>query len=291
MFANCQCFLRCSRFNHWLGGLRPFGYHLGNTLLHGVVTLLFAHVARLLLRRSVPTAVAGLLFAAHPIHTEAVAGVVGRADILACLFFLLAFLCYMRYCKYRDKPGGGSRFLLHLRATHHNGGSGGRHSSSPSSRSSLQAARRGVPLNTNVRWLYLIATAALTAASMLSKEQGITVLAVCATYDLFLHSRISVRQLPAVLKVKSLLSSFQRPGHNRGTKSVLALCRQRNVEIYSYLWRNANFVLFSGVIGKPRMIQVTDLSETFHLQPFASGRICCEGFWRIFVGTFRLTAV
>ena len=80
------------RFNHWLGGLNPVGYHLGNIILHAVVTGLFTHVARLLLRRNIATLVAGLLFASHPIHTEAVAGVVGRADILACLFFPFGIL-------------------------------------------------------------------------------------------------------------------------------------------------------------------------------------------------------
>ena len=39
-------------------------------------------------------AAAGLLFAVHPIHTEAVSSIVGRAEILSGLFFLLAFLVY-----------------------------------------------------------------------------------------------------------------------------------------------------------------------------------------------------
>ncbi|CAG7718642.1 unnamed protein product [Allacma fusca] len=42
---------------------------------------------------------AGLHFATHPIHTEAVTGVVGRADLLAALFVLISFLCYDRYQK------------------------------------------------------------------------------------------------------------------------------------------------------------------------------------------------
>lgn len=40
-------------------------------------------------------AIAGLLFAVHPIHSEAVAGIVGRADLLACLFAQGAFLFYV----------------------------------------------------------------------------------------------------------------------------------------------------------------------------------------------------
>lgn len=35
-----------------------------------------------------------LLFAVHPIHVEAVSGIVGRADVMASNIFLLAFLVY-----------------------------------------------------------------------------------------------------------------------------------------------------------------------------------------------------
>lgn len=33
----------------------------------------------------------------HPVHVEAVAGVVGRADILAGIFFLLSLICHQKY--------------------------------------------------------------------------------------------------------------------------------------------------------------------------------------------------
>lgn len=38
---------------------------------------------------------AALLFAAHPIHTEAVAGVVGHAELLSAALALLALITYM----------------------------------------------------------------------------------------------------------------------------------------------------------------------------------------------------
>ena len=41
--------------------------------------------------------ITGLLFAIHPVHVEAVAGVVGRADILSGIFFLLSLICYQKY--------------------------------------------------------------------------------------------------------------------------------------------------------------------------------------------------
>ncbi|CAJ1057168.1 protein O-mannosyl-transferase TMTC2-like [Xyrichtys novacula] len=87
------------RLNHAVGGLEPWGYHLVNVVLHGAVTGLFTTLARLLLGGGLWSLLAGLLFASHPIHTEAVAGVVGRADEGAALFFLLSLLCYIRHCK------------------------------------------------------------------------------------------------------------------------------------------------------------------------------------------------
>lgn len=50
--------------------------------------------------------VAALLFAVHPIYTEAVASLVGRADLFACIFYLLAIICYMRHVELRGVNGG-----------------------------------------------------------------------------------------------------------------------------------------------------------------------------------------
>ena len=40
------------------------------------------------------TSSSGLLFATHPVHTDAVPSIVGRAEELAALFALLSFLTY-----------------------------------------------------------------------------------------------------------------------------------------------------------------------------------------------------
>lgn len=93
------------RLNYLLGGFQPWGYHLVNVLLHCLATALLVRVARNVLPKSKSTvgpAVTGLLFATHPIHSEAVAGVVGRADLAACNFYLLSFLMYLVHIKYRD---------------------------------------------------------------------------------------------------------------------------------------------------------------------------------------------
>src|SRR5260370_13667689 len=65
--------------------------HLMNALWHGLATLLVL----LVLARWLPepgVLAAGLVFAAHPVHVEAVAGLVGRADLLVAVALLGAVL-------------------------------------------------------------------------------------------------------------------------------------------------------------------------------------------------------
>jgi len=68
-----------------LWGARPFGFHATNVALHAACSLL---VVLLLLELGAGRAVAvvaGALFAVHPIHTESVAWISGRTDLLAFL--------------------------------------------------------------------------------------------------------------------------------------------------------------------------------------------------------------
>ena len=86
--------------NWALGGTEPLGYHLFNLLLQaGVVWLLYLFLLEILegypQKESVAFA-AALLFAVHPIHTEAVASVAGRAEMLAAGFLLAAWVLHLR---------------------------------------------------------------------------------------------------------------------------------------------------------------------------------------------------
>ncbi|XP_017486298.1 PREDICTED: transmembrane and TPR repeat-containing protein 2-like, partial [Rhagoletis zephyria] len=85
------------RLNYLLHGLRPLGYHLGNLLLHGLVTALYTTVLQAAAVHRRVTLLSGLLFAAHPIHVEAVSSVVGRADLLAGAFYLASLNAYVRF--------------------------------------------------------------------------------------------------------------------------------------------------------------------------------------------------
>lgn len=89
--------------NWQLGGSHPLGYHLANVLLNAAAALLLFLLLRKLLEDhrhgNVLAAVAAFLFAIHPLHTEAVASVVGRAELLAAAFWLAAWLLHLH-----DRP-------------------------------------------------------------------------------------------------------------------------------------------------------------------------------------------
>ncbi|XP_049275482.1 protein O-mannosyl-transferase TMTC4-like [Rhipicephalus sanguineus] len=128
------------RANYYANGLQVRGYHLVNVALHCACSVLVAVVARRVMRiTALHACLAAMLFAAHPAHTEAVSSIVGRAEVLCCLFFLLSFLCYHRCQLSSDYQRGHGRS----------------------------------------KWL--AACALLSVCALLSKEQGITVLPLCAT--------------------------------------------------------------------------------------------------------------
>ncbi len=84
-------------FNYALAGAAPFTYHLVNVLLHaGNSALVYLLVVALFRARGLAMGAAAA-FALHPIHTEAVANVVGRAELLANAFLLLSWLWYLRW--------------------------------------------------------------------------------------------------------------------------------------------------------------------------------------------------
>jgi protein O-mannosyl-transferase len=73
----------------------PSPFHGVNILLHALVTCMgMALTWRLFGSRAIAI-VTGVLFAVHPIHTEVVANVVGRAELLAAAFSIAALLVFL----------------------------------------------------------------------------------------------------------------------------------------------------------------------------------------------------
>ena len=104
------------QMDYALGGRNPFVYHFHNLLLHTLNALLVAWVIYLLSREKLVALFVGLLFAVHPLHTEAVVWAAARKDLLSTFFFLLSVLAYLSYRRSHQpsaacpaKPEGRSR--------------------------------------------------------------------------------------------------------------------------------------------------------------------------------------
>jgi protein O-mannosyl-transferase len=76
-------------WHRWAGG-----YRLTNLLIHTINGFLIFLLARSLLQSLGGALLAGAMYLAHPIHTEPVVGLVGRSELLAAMFFLLAWLLF-----------------------------------------------------------------------------------------------------------------------------------------------------------------------------------------------------
>ena len=85
-------------------GSAPFGFHLTNVLLHMLNVALLFHFVWRSTRQSFEAFVAALLFAIHPMMTEAVGYISGRSELLCATFFLFGLLTGRRWIR---ENGGG----------------------------------------------------------------------------------------------------------------------------------------------------------------------------------------
>ena len=81
--------------DYFFWGLNPFGFHLTNILLHAANAALIYLVLFALTGRREISFMASLLFVVHPINTEAVDYVSGRADLLAALFMYISLFFFI----------------------------------------------------------------------------------------------------------------------------------------------------------------------------------------------------
>jgi Flp pilus assembly protein TadD len=81
------------RFGYLIHGIDSSGFHVTNLVLHFVCSMVVGwSLGKLFALNSWWSSLAGLLFACHPVHTENVLYLVGRADILASIFYALAIV-------------------------------------------------------------------------------------------------------------------------------------------------------------------------------------------------------
>lgn len=95
--------LKLSYTLDWTLGWGEAGFHLTNVLIHSGNTVLVWLLTASFLRCSsrlassalLVSTMTALLFAAHPIHTEAITYISGRSSSLMALFYLGGMLCFM----------------------------------------------------------------------------------------------------------------------------------------------------------------------------------------------------
>ncbi|MFH2000977.1 MAG: hypothetical protein ABIK28_14945 [Planctomycetota bacterium] len=89
-------FVLTLRLNHFLSGFKPSAFHGTNLFIHILATAALFFLIRRLSANPAGAFLGALLFAVHPVHVEAVTWIVGRAELLSCLFCLLAALMHFR---------------------------------------------------------------------------------------------------------------------------------------------------------------------------------------------------
>lgn len=82
-------------FNYFLNGLNPFGYHLVNLLLHIINSLMLYFLVNCYSQTNKLALFSAIIFVIHPIHTEAVSNISGRAELLTANFALLSWTAYL----------------------------------------------------------------------------------------------------------------------------------------------------------------------------------------------------
>jgi len=92
--------------------LNPFGFHLGNLLLHIANGILVFIAVFLICKCRLTSLFTSILFLVHPVQTGAVSYISGRADLLACFFVLLSFIFYVGFNQAAYRPLSLATFML-----------------------------------------------------------------------------------------------------------------------------------------------------------------------------------
>ena len=116
--------------NRWAGGVNPTGYHWVNNLIHAANTVILYILIGMLFTASRGQAkpgreewtvmaagfLAALLFAVHPLQTEAVTYVWQRSASMVTMFYLLSMVFYLRSAlmETEGETGGGRLRSLYM---------------------------------------------------------------------------------------------------------------------------------------------------------------------------------
>ena len=79
-----------------LFGSHPFGYHVVNLIAHLIAALSLFGIARRTLKNTPMAFTTALIWALHPLQTEAVTYIIQRCECMMGMFFLLSMYCVVR---------------------------------------------------------------------------------------------------------------------------------------------------------------------------------------------------
>jgi tetratricopeptide (TPR) repeat protein len=91
------------RVDYAIGGMRPRIFHVANVTYHALTVLLVCAALQAAGASPWAAAAGALLFAVHPVQTDAVTYAAGRRDVLCGLFYVAGFLAFLRW-RARPRP-------------------------------------------------------------------------------------------------------------------------------------------------------------------------------------------
>eukprot|EP00401_Gymnodinium_catenatum_P025607 CAMPEP_0117460330 /NCGR_PEP_ID=MMETSP0784-20121206/1947_1 /TAXON_ID=39447 /ORGANISM="" /LENGTH=806 /DNA_ID=CAMNT_0005253989 /DNA_START=1 /DNA_END=2418 /DNA_ORIENTATION=+ len=232
------------RWNYLLHGLKSSGFHITNVLLHVLASIAVGRTAVTSL--GLPgswAALAAAFFGVHPVHTENVLYLVGRADILAAIFGLAALNVYSsNYFDVQSLQAAPARLL----------------------RGVDQVRERGVLCGLLFHVLGLFPPVLLIIASGLCKETGFMLYALPTGMEILDHLAVRAEAshaVPAKLNrrtrlrccvwaVATLLVFVARYRHTGGTK--LDMSPQDNPISFETSWsvRALSYSYLHGIYAK-----------------------------------------
>ncbi len=86
-----------------LSGLKPYGFHLINILLHCLSTLLVTLFGYRFTRDKTASTAGGFIFALHPVHAESVSWIAGVTDPLCAAFYFGALYVHLNQDQSKEK--------------------------------------------------------------------------------------------------------------------------------------------------------------------------------------------
>ena len=178
---------------HKLWGFAPAGYHAVNVALHLANTLLLWRLAG---RLAVPGAwFLAAVFAVHPLHVESVAWVIERKDLLSGLFYLAAFLAFVRFAE-EASPDPGRGAAPRGGAAVGEGGLAGKRAASPGNAPPRRETRRlpgrrGPPERRGSPWRHWFLALALFVLAMLGKSIAVTLPAALLIVQWWKRGRVT----------------------------------------------------------------------------------------------------